>query len=102
MIALILCDCGGAELMGRRKLLGAGMKDYLEPVAYKGKEAGLRFLDNFPKNDKEVILAKEHLKNFSSYAIVFGYKEGKIRWTDVADGSPISALDVGVIVDNYA
>lgn len=102
MIALLLCECGGAELMARQRLKDAGMKEYLEPVAYQGKEKCSKFLESFPQDDKEIALAKIHIEDFSSYAIVFGYKNGRIRWTDVADPSPLAALDVGVIVENYA
>lgn len=102
MITLLLCKCGGAELLARQKLMAAGMKDYLKPRAISGEEECLKFLEQFPQDNKEIGLAKMHLKLHSSYAIVFGYKDdGKIRWTDVADSSPIAALDAGVIVKNY-
>lgn len=102
MIALLLCNCGGAELLARQKLMGAGMKDYLAPKVYQGKEACLKFLEKFPETEKEVGIAKVHVDIHSSYAIVFGWHEdGRIRWTDVSDPSVVAQLDVGVIVKNY-
>ena len=103
MIALLLCDCGGAELRGRDCLRSCGMKDYLEPKASWGKKACLDFLSNFPNDNREAKLARGTVNNFSSYCIAFGYKsDGSVMWVDFQDSAPTTMFDGEILVENYA
>lgn len=105
MIMLLTCDCGGAEEMVRRPLKKAGVEDWLGVPLRKGATSVKLFLDQLPEEVQETVMVgalRELLESKSNYAVVFGWDETGVTWTNVSDGTITSPLDAEAIVERFA
>lgn len=105
MLVAVTCSCGGVESLVRRVVKQSGCSYWLDMPIYSGKNAIPVFLNSIPPEvaeSKEVEMLLASIRNRSSYAIILGYKNGAVRWSDVKNGDLASRLEAEVIADKYA
>lgn len=105
MLIAAICNCSGSETQVRSVFKKKGLANWLEIPVFKGRD-GIPVMFNYlPPEVREAdciqALARS-LKNRSSYAVIIGYDENGVRWSDVRNGDLASRLDAEIIVEQFA
>lgn len=105
MLAILVCDCPGAENMARGTLQEGGVLNWMEVPVYVGEEKIQQFLDSLPSTldgqiGRETIIPM--VKNSSSYALVVGYTSRVIYWENVAENDLQSQVRGRTIAEKFA
>lgn len=101
MIAVCSCQCGSSDNLIRGFLKTAGYQDWASIPIEKGKErskAMLAYLPNFP----EAEMLANFLEGTSKWAVIIGYDEYGMRWSDIAHNGPKSKIEAEFILEQFA
>lgn len=105
MIAIFVCQCASSELKARRVLKSSGIKKPLGVRCYLGKTSILIGMDNMPESIKQTTewaAMRDLVNNKPSYAIIAGWDNEKMRWSDIYDGKIESVVPGEQIAEYFA
>lgn len=100
MIRVVTCLCGGSESLIRNFLKSIGYNDWLNIPITKGKEKSLSVINQLPPTSEKEML-KNLLKNASKWAIIIGYNETSMKWSDISHNGPKSRIEAEALVNYY-
>ena len=100
MIRVCTCLCGGSDSLVRNFLKSVGYEDWLSIPIEKGKEKSLSLTNQLPPTPEKEML-KSFLKNASKWAIIVGYSDDAVRWSDIAHNGPKSRIEAEFVVKNF-
>ena len=106
MIFALCCTCAGSESLVRSIFEEAKLDNWLDIPVYKGDRAleeSESFIGLETRNDGAKILY-EYISNRSSYAVIVGWdrETGLIKWSDIAQGDPVSSGEAVAVVKMFA
>lgn len=101
MIAVVACNCGSSDSLVRGFLKSIGYRDWLSIPVEKGKDRSLSALNYLPPTpEKEMLLS--FLKNASKWAVIIGYTDREMKWSDIAHNGPKSRIEAEFVVKNFS
>ena len=101
MIAVATCLCGGSESLVRNFLRSAGYDDWLNIPIEKGREKSLSMTNLLPPSDEKEML-KNFLREASKWAVIVGYDDIAVKWSDIAHNGPKSRIEAEALVQHFA
>lgn len=101
MIAVCSCLCGGSESLIRSFLKSTGYQDWLNIPIVQGREKSLSLLNQLPSVPEKDML-RSFLKDASKWAVVIGYNDLAVRWSDIAHNSTKSRIEAEFVVRNFS
>lgn len=100
-IATIACNCGSSDSIVRSFLKSIGYGDWLNIPVEKGRDRSLAYLNNLPPT-KEKEMLKNFLSGASKWAIIIGYTDNEMKWSDIAHNGPKSRIEAEFIVKKFS
>lgn len=101
MIKAVGCQCGSTESLIRNFLRSAGYEDWISIPVVKGKEKSLAVLSQLPQcPEREMLMS--FLKDASKWAVIIGYDDTGLKWSDIAHNGPKSRIEAEFIVKRFA
>lgn len=101
MIAVCSCLCGGSESLIRNFLKSTGFKDWLNIPIVKGKDKSLSLLNQLPPTPEKEML-QNFLKDASKWAVIIGYTDTAMRWSDIAHNGPKARIEAEFVVKSFS
>lgn len=99
-LAVIACMCGSSDSLVRNFLHSVGYPEWNSIPVTRGKEKSLAVLNQFPpSSDKEML--NNLLKNASKWAVIIGYNEDGMKWSDISHNGPKSRIEAEFVVRNF-
>lgn len=105
MLAIFACQCATSELKARRVLQSSDIKSPLGVRCYTGKrmaEIGLDAMPEAVQNTTEWKAMKSLINDKSSYSIIAGWDDTRLRWSDVYDERIESTVPGEKIAEYFA
>lgn len=101
MIAVVACHCGSSDSLVRNFLSSVGYSDWATIPITKGREASLSFVNQLPPSDGKDML-KSLLANASKWAIIIGWEDDVVKWSDIAHNGARSRIEAELVVQNFS
>ena len=101
MIAICACHCGSSDSLVREYLKSIGYNDWLSIPIAKGKENSLALTNQLPPS-KEKEMLKSLLNSASKWAIIIGYDNQNVKWSDISHNGPKSRIEAEFVVKQFA
>ena len=101
MISVVACQCGSSDSLVRNFLKSIGYQDWISVPIEKGKEKSLSALNRLPPTPEKEML-QSFLKNASKWAVIIGYDETGMKWSDIAHNGPKSRIEAEFVVKNFS
>lgn len=100
MIAVCSCQCGSVDSLIRNFLKSVGYEDWYNIPIAKGREKSLAILNYFPPVPEKDML-KSFLKDASKWAVIIGYDNNSMRWSDIAHNATKSRIEAEFVVHHF-
>lgn len=100
MIAICSCQCGSTDSLIRSFLKSVGYQDWMSIPIERGRERSLSLLANFPPSDGKEML-QSFLKKASKWAIIIGYDDSQMLWSDIAHNGPKSRIEAEYVIKSF-
>lgn len=100
-IMVCACQCGGSQSLLRNFLKSAGYQDWLNIPIVQGRDKSLSLLNQLPPVPEKDMLYS-FLKDASKWAVVIGYTDTDMRWSDIAHNSTKSRIEAEFVVRNFS
>ena len=101
MIKIITCLCGSSESLVRNFLHSINYSDWMSIPIVQGKEKSLAVLNQLPPAPEKDML-KNFLKDASKWAVIIGYDQENMKWSDIAHNGPKSRIEAEFVVKNFS
>lgn len=100
-IVAVTCLCGSSESLVRNFLKSIDYSGWIDVPIYKGKEKSINIVNQLPPApEKEMLQA--FLKNASKWAVIIGYNDTGMKWSDIAHGGAKTKIEAELVVRNFA
>ena len=100
-LAVCTCLCGGSESLARNFLRSAGYPNWMDIPIRQGKEKSLALLNQLPPAPEKEML-QNFIKNSSKWAVIIGYNQEAMKWSDIAHNGPKSTIEAEFVVKAFA
>lgn len=105
MISIVTCECGSSEGLVRQALHRYKYKKWgTEPIT-KGKTQSLQVVEDllrkYPRNPQLEALFS-HINNTGKWAVILGYNDSGVKWSDISHNDMQSDVDAELIVENFS
>lgn len=100
MITAIACHCGSSDSLVRDFLRSVGYKGWISIPIERGKERSLAVMNHFPPCPEKEML-KSFLRDASKWAVIVGYDDKTMKWSDIAHNGPKSRIEAEFVVKQY-
>lgn len=100
MLSIITCKCGSSESLVRNYLHSIGYPEWMNIPIAQGKEKSLSVLNQLPPAPEKEML-QSLLKNASKWAVVIGYNDDSMRWSDIAHGGAKTQIEAELVVKTF-
>ena len=100
MIRVCTCLCGGSDSLVRSFLKSVGYQDWLSIPIVKGKDKSLSLTNQLPPVPEKEML-KSFLKDASKWAVIIGYNDEAMKWSDIAHNGAKSRIEAEFVVKNF-
>lgn len=100
MLAVVACHCGSSDSLVRNFLKSIGYQDWLSIPIEKGREKSLSVINQLPPAPEKEML-KNLLKNASKWAVIIGYDETSMKWSDISHNGPKSRIEAEALVHHF-
>lgn len=100
-IGAIACHCGSSDSLVRNFLKSVGYPEWMSIPVNKGKEKSLAFLNQLPPAPEKEML-QNFLKDASKWAVIIGYTEDQVKWSDIAHSGPKSKIEAELVVRAFS
>ena len=101
MLIIISCQCGSSDSLIRGFLKSVGYADWLSIPINKGKEASISAINNLPPAPEKDML-KSFLNGVSKWAVIIGYNDTMMRWSDIAHNGAKSRIEAEFVVKTFS
>lgn len=101
MIAICTCLCGGSESLVRNFLHSVNYPNWMSISTHQGKEKSLALLNQLPPAPEKEML-QTFIKNSSKWAVIVGFDQESVRWSDIAHNSAKSRIEAEFVVKTFA
>lgn len=99
-IAVVSCQCGSTDSLVRNFLKSVGYSGWLSVPIVKGKDKSLKVLEQLPRTDEREML-RSFLKEASKWAVIIGYDDYSMKWSDIAHNATKSKIEAEFVVKNF-
>lgn len=99
-IAACGCQCGGTESLIRNFLKSTGYQDWLNIPIMQGRDKSLTLLNQLPPTPEKEML-QNFFKDASKWAVIIGYTDTDMRWSDIAHNGPKARIEAEFVVKNF-
>lgn len=99
-LAVVTCLCGGSESLVRNYLHSIGYPEWMNIPIAQGKEKSLSVLNQLPPAPEKEML-QSLLKNASKWAVIIGYNNSSMRWSDIAHGGAKTQIEAELVVKTF-
>lgn len=100
-LAVVTCLCGGSESLVRNYLRSIDYPEWMNIPIHQGKEKSLSVLNQLPPAPEKEML-QSLLKDASKWAVIIGYNENGMKWSDISHNGPKSRIEAEFVVKNFA
>lgn len=100
-IRVCTCNCGSVDSLVRNFLHSVGYKDWLSIPIEKGKDKSISMLNCLPPFPEKDML-RSFLDDASKWAVIVGYSENGMKWSDIAHNATSSRIEAEFLVKNFA
>lgn len=101
MISVITCQCGSSDSLVRNFLHSVNYPDWMSIPINKGKEKSLAILNYLPPVPEKDML-RSFLKGASKWAVIIGYTDTEMKWSDIAHNAPRSTIEAEFVVKQFS
>ena len=101
MIAVCSCQCGSSDSLIRNFLKSAGYDNWLNIPIDQGKERSLALLNYLPPTPEKDMLYS-FIKGASKWAVIIGYTDTEMRWSNIASNDAKSRVEASLIVETFS
>lgn len=99
-LAIVACQCGSSDSLVRNFLHSVGYPDWNSIPMARGKEKSLAVVNQLPPAPEKEML-QHFLKDASKWAIIIGYDQDSMKWSDIAHSGPRSRIEAEFVVKNF-
>lgn len=99
-LAVVACQCGSSDSLVRNFLHSVGYPDWNSIPMARGKEKSLAVVNQLPPAPEKEML-QHFLKDASKWAIIIGYDQESMKWSDIAHSGPRSRIEAEFVVKNF-
>lgn len=99
-LAIVACQCGSSDSLVRNFLHSVGYPDWNSIPIARGKEKSLAVVNQLPPAPEKEML-QHFLKDASKWAIIIGYDQESMKWSDIAHSGPRSRIEAEFVVKNF-
>lgn len=99
-LAIVACQCGSSDSLVRNFLHSVGYPDWNSIPMVRGKEKSLAVVNQLPPAPEKEML-QHFLKDASKWAIIIGYDQDSMKWSDIAHSGPRSRIEAEFVVKNF-
>lgn len=96
----IACMCGSSDSVVRNFLHSVGYPGWNSIPLVKGKEKSLSALNELPPFPERDML-ESFLKSASKWAVIVGYNDEAMRWSDIAHGGSKTKIEAEMVVSVF-
>lgn len=100
-LAVCTCLCGGSSSLVRNFLHSANYPNWMDIPIHQGKEKSLALLNQLPPAPEKEML-QTFIKNSSKWAVIIGYDQDSMKWSDIAHHGPKSSIEAEFVVKNFS
>ena len=100
MIKVVACYCGSSDSLVRNFLKSINYEHWLDIPVERGKEKSLAVVNQLPPAPEKDML-KSLLSSASKWAIIIGYDDKTVKWSDIAHNGQKSKIEAEFVVKNY-
>lgn len=100
MLSIITCYCSSSDSLVRNFLKSINYQDWLNIPIVKGKDKSLALLNQLPPAPEKEML-QNFLKDASKWAVIIGYTDTDMRWSDIAHNGPKARIEAEFVVKNF-
>lgn len=100
MLGIITCYCSSSDSLVRNFLKSINYPDWINIPIAKGKEKSLALLNQMPPTPEKEML-QSFLKNASKWAVIIGYTDDQMKWSDIAHNGPKSRIEAEFVVKSF-
>ena len=101
MIGVVACYCGSSDSLVRNFLKSVNYPDWMNIPINRGKEKSLAFLNQLPPTPEKEML-QNFLKDATKWAVIIGYTDDQMRWSDIAHNGPRARIEAEFVVKNFS
>lgn len=101
MIGVIACHCGSSDSLVRGFLKSVGYPEWMDIPVIRGKDNSIAFLNQLPPTPEKEMLGS-FLKDASKWAVIIGYTDDQMRWSDIAHNGPKSRIEAEFVVKSFS
>ena len=92
-LAVVACMCGSSDSLVRNFLHSVGYPEWNSIPVVRGKDK----LPPFPERD----MLRDFLRNASKWAVIIGYNDSSMRWSDITHGGAKTKIEAEMVVKNF-
>lgn len=100
-LAVCTCLCGGSTSLVRNFLHSAGYPDWMSIPIHQGKEKSIALLNQLPPAPEKEML-QSLLRDASKWAVIIGYDQESMKWSDISHNGPKSRIEAEFVVKVYS
>lgn len=100
-LAVVACMCGSSDSLVRNFLHSAGYPEWNSISVVRGKDKSLAVLNQLPPFPERDML-RDFLRNASKWAVIIGYNDNSMRWSDIAHGGAKTKIEAELVVRTFA
>lgn len=100
MIKVIACYCGSSDSLVRSFLKSINYEHWLDIPVDRGKEKSLAIVNQLPSAPEKDML-RSFLSGASKWAVIIGYDDKTIKWSDIAHNGPKSRIEAEFVVKRF-
>jgi hypothetical protein len=100
-LAVVACMCGSSESLVRSFLHSVGYPEWNSIPVVRGKDKSLAVLNQLPPAPEKEML-QNFLKDASKWAVIIGYTEDQVKWSDIAHSGPKSKIEAELVVRAFS
>ena len=99
-LAVVACMCGSSDSLVRSFLHSVGYPEWDSIPLVRGKDKSLAVLNQLPPFPERDML-RDFLKNASKWAVIIGYNDSSMRWSDITHGGAKTKIEAEMVVKNF-
>ena len=100
-LAVIACQCGSSDSLVRNFLKSIDYPEWFSIPVEKGKEKSLAVLNRLPSAPEKEML-QSFLSGASKWAVIIGYTDTEVKWSDIAHNGPKSRIEAEFVVKQFS
>ena len=101
MLCVLTCYCSSSDSLVRSFLHSVGYPEWNSIPVVRGKDKSLAVLNQLPPFPERDML-RDFLRNASKWAVIIGYNDSSMRWSDITHGGAKTKIEAEMVVKNFS